>query len=287
MFLSSSIVRIGASPNGKHLSCIFNIHYTVTRPAKQAAGKIPLRVHILKNNHRNRDQFQPSARTTTAVLVNFEQSKARNSAVCAQVCYSYTRENFLGGNTLFLMKDVVRDPNPVLRATAKKLTFPLTAEQKQLAHDLMEYLVISQDEEANAKYHLRPGVGLAAPQVDQSLAMTAVLIPDEEGDDGDKIFMKEVLVNPRVISNSVQNAALAEGEGCLSVDDEHPGYVVRHARVTIEYYNLDGEKKKIRLKNYPAIVCQHEIDHLNGILFYDHISKEHPLEMDPDGILLG
>ncbi len=119
---------------------------------------------------------------------------------------------------MFLMKDVVRDPNPVLRATAKELTFPLSDADKQLAHDLMEYLVISQDEEENKKYKLRPGVGLAAPQVDRSVAMTAVLIPDDDGG----IFLKDVLVNPRVVSHSVQTAALAEGEGCLSVDEPHP-----------------------------------------------------------------
>ena len=99
--------------------------------------------------------------------------------------------------------------------------------------------------------------------------------------------MKEVLVNPRILSHSVQNVALTEGEGCLSVDDEHPGYVIRHDRATIQYQTLDGETKKIRLKNYPAIVCQHEIDHLNGILFYDHIDTKHPFEMDDNGILIG
>jgi peptide deformylase len=185
---------------------------------------------------------------------------------------------------VFLMKDIVRDPNPVLRATAAELTFPLSDEDKQLAHDLMEYLVISQDEEENKKYKLRPGVGLAAPQVDRSVAMTAVLIPDDDGG----IFLQDVLVNPRVISHSVQTAALAEGEGCLSVDDPHPGYVPRHDRVTIKYNTLDGEEKKLRLKHYPAIVVQHEIDHLNGILFYDHIRKDKPFELeDPQGVLLG
>lgn len=184
---------------------------------------------------------------------------------------------------MFLMKDIVRDPAPILRATAKPVEFPLSEENKKLAHDLMEYLIISQDEEQNKIYKLRPGVGLAAPQVDKSLAMTAVLIPDENDD----IYMQEVLINPRIISHSVQNAALEEGEGCLSVDMEHHGYVVRHDRITMTYQTVDGSKHKKRLKNYPAIVCQHEIDHLNGILFYDHISKDNPFTMDEDGILLG
>ena len=94
------------------------------------------------------------------------------------------------------------------------------------------------------------------------------------------------LINPRIISNSVQHAALAEGEGCLSVDKDVPGYVVRADRITISYQNEAGEHKKIRLKNYPAIVCQHEIDHLNGVLFYDHINMEHPFTIDPDAVII-
>ena len=183
---------------------------------------------------------------------------------------------------MYLMKDITRDGAKVLRETAKPVTFPLSDEDKQLAHDMMAYLVISQDEEQNEKYHLRPGVGLAAPQVGQSKAMAAVLVP---GDDNEILF-KEVLINPRIISNSVQHAALAEGEGCLSVDKDVPGYVVRADRNTISYQNEAGEHKKIRLKNYPAIVCQHEIDHLNGVLFYDHINKEHPFTIDPDAVII-
>ncbi|WP_125703171.1 peptide deformylase [Lacticaseibacillus daqingensis] len=183
---------------------------------------------------------------------------------------------------MYLMKDITRDGAPVLRQTAAPVTFPLAAEDQQLAHDMMEYLVISQDEQQNEKYQLRPGVGLAAPQVGVGKAMAAVLVPGPE----DEILFKEVLINPKIISHSVQDAALSEGEGCLSVDKDVPGYVVRHDRITIRYQNLAGETKKVRLKNYPAIVCQHEIDHLNGILFYDHIDKQQPFHMTPEGILI-
>lgn len=56
------------------------------------------------------------------------------------------------------------------------------------------------------------------------------------------------MYNPKIVSHSVQDAALAEGEGCLSVDREVPGYVIRHARVTVEYFDKDGEKHRIKLK---------------------------------------
>jgi len=81
-------------------------------------------------------------------------------------------------------------------------------------------------------------------------------------------------------------SALAEGEGCLSVDRDIPGYVPRHDRITLRYQDVDGTSHKLRLKNYPAIVCQHEIDHLNGILFFDHINMEHPFQADDDLLII-
>lgn len=112
--------------------------------------------------------------------------------------------------------------------------------------------------------------------------MSAVLVP---GPDDEPIF-KDVIINPKIISHSVQNAALAEGEGCLSVDRDIPGYVPRHDRITLRYQDVDGTSHKLRLKNYPAIVCQHEIDHLNGILFFDHINMEHPFQADDDLLII-
>ncbi|KRO18347.1 peptide deformylase [Lacticaseibacillus saniviri] len=183
---------------------------------------------------------------------------------------------------MYLMKDITRDGAPVLRQMAEQVTFPLSEEDEKLANDMMDYLVISQDETENEKYHLRPGVGLAAPQVGVGKSMAAVLVPGAEGE----ILLKEVFINPKIISHSVQDAALAEGEGCLSVDKDIPGYVVRHDRITVRYQNMQGETKKLRLKNYPAIVAQHEIDHLNGILFYDHINDDAPFKLDPNAVII-
>ncbi len=78
--------------------------------------------------------------------------------------------------------------------------------------------------------------------------MAAVLVPGAD----DEILFKEVLINPVIISHSVQPAALSEGEGCLSVDKDIPGYVVRHDRITIRYQNLAGETKKNSLKELPC-----------------------------------
>lgn len=93
--------------------------------------------------------------------------------------------------------------------------------------------------------------------------------------------------NPKIISHSVEKAYLVSGEGCLSVDEDIPGYVPRYARITVEAYDEEGKKLRLRLKEYAAIVFQHEIDHLNGILFYDHIDKENPFKPIDNAIPVG
>ena len=99
------------------------------------------------------------------------------------------------------------------------------------------------------------------------------------------VQIQEIMYNPKVVAHSVQDAALGDGEGCLSVDRDVPGYVVRHARVTVEYFNKEGEKQRVKLRGYNSIVVQHEIDHTNGIMFYDRINKDNPFAIK-DGLLI-
>ena len=75
-----------------------------------------------------------------------------------------------------------------------------------------------------------------------------------------------MVANPKIVSYSNEMIAAEAGEGCLSVNREVEGHVKRHARVTIEGYDLDGNKIKIRAREELAIVFQHEIDHFEGIL---------------------
>lgn len=183
----------------------------------------------------------------------------------------------------FTMDKITRDGEPVLRQVAEKVPFPLSEEHAQLAEDMMTYLVISQDEAQNEKYGLRPGVGLAAPQVGESLQMAAVLIPSLDPQErDDEPYFKGTIFNPVIISESVKRAALDVGEGCLSVDEDVPGFVPRANRITVRYQNEQGETKTIKLRDYPAIVFQHEIDHLHGHLYYDHIDMTAPWEVNDD-----
>lgn len=185
-------------------------------------------------------------------------------------------------NALITMKDIIREGHPTLRKRAEEVVFPLDRETYDLTTEMMAFLENSQNPAVAEKYGLRAGVGLAAPQVDVSKRITAVLIPSIDSDEEDEVILKDVLINPKIVSHSVQTACLKEGEGCLSVDREVEGFVPRSLRITLEYFTIKGEKKKIKLKGYPAIVIQHEVDHLNGVMFYDHINAENPFASDPN-----
>ena len=99
--------------------------------------------------------------------------------------------------------------------------------------------------------------------------------------------MDHRLINPRIISESVKQVYLSGGEGCLSVDNEHQGYVYRKYKILVKAYDVKQQKETvITARGYEAIVLQHEIDHLNGVLFYDHIDKKDPFKLIPDAVRL-
>lgn len=181
---------------------------------------------------------------------------------------------------MILMKDITREGNPVLREKCVDVNIPLSSEDEKALNDMIEYIINSQDDELAKKYGLRPGVGLAAPQIGINKKMLVILSYDEEGH-----LHFYPMVNPKLISYSEEKTYLDCGEGCLSVDREVNGYVHRAKRVTVEtYLYCEGELKhvRLRLKNYIAVVFQHEYDHLNGVLFVDRINKNNPFEVVPN-----
>lgn len=169
------------------------------------------------------------------------------------------------------MDDIIRDPHPTLRLVAKEVTMPASKEDEDILKGLLEYVIASQDEETAKEKGLRPGVGLAAPQINVSKRMIAIHAKDEKGKQH-----SYALYNPKIISHSVERTYLSQGEGCLSVDENIPGYVPRFARITVKAVDVDGNSVKLRLRGFIAIIFQHEIDHLNGVMFYDYINKEDP-----------
>lgn len=198
-------------------------------------------------------------------------------------------EKITKASHLIDMNDIIREGNPMLRAKAEEVTFPLSDQDIILGEKMMQFLKNSQDPVMAEKLGLRGGVGLAAPQLDISKRIIAVLVPNPEDEDGnaptEAYSLQEVMYNPKIVSHSVQDAALADGEGCLSVDRAVEGYVVRHSRVTVEYFDKNGEKHKIKLRSYNSIVVQHEIDHINGIMFYDRINQDNPFAIK-EGMLI-
>ncbi|WP_066176445.1 peptide deformylase [Bacillus marinisedimentorum] len=174
---------------------------------------------------------------------------------------------------MITMKDIIKEGEPVLRETADEVGMPPSAGEQETLSDMLQFLKNSQDPEMASKYNLRPGVGLAAPQINIPKRMIAVHVTDEK----DRLY-SYALFNPKISSHSVEQSYLSGGEGCLSVDRDVPGIVPRYARITVQGTDVEGNKVKLRLRGLPSIVFQHEIDHLNGIMFYDHIDQENPFD---------
>ncbi len=167
---------------------------------------------------------------------------------------------------------IIHDDDPRIRENSADVTLPLSEEDRELLLAMYNYVKDSQDEELCEKRNLSPAVGLAAIQVAQPKKMIAVVVEDEEGN-----AHEWALVNPKIISRSAKQAWLADGEGCLSVPDAHPGIVPRAERIKVRAYDLlTDQNVVIQANGYTAIVLQHEIDHLTGVLYYDHIGKGIP-----------
>lgn len=171
---------------------------------------------------------------------------------------------------MFKKLNILDEKEKTLRQKSIEAKFPLPKYYKKLIQNAIDELTYSQIEEYAEKYELRPGMGLAFPQLGIN---ERIIIIVHEVKDG--IFDNYVVINPKIISYSEEMIAAEAGEGCLSVNRDVEGHVPRHARVTIEGYDEDGNKIKVRAREELAIAFQHEVDHLEGILFYDHIDPKH------------
>ena len=168
-------------------------------------------------------------------------------------------------------KDILDEKDKRLRLVSKEVVFPLEKSDHELIKTMIEYLRNSQIEELAEKYDLRPGMGMSAIQLGVAKRYFVVVNEYDEGK-----FEEYILINPKIVSNSVEQIYVDAGEGCLSVNRPVEGIVPRYARVTMEAYDMDGNKIKVRAREDLAIAMQHELDHLNGILFYDHINPKNP-----------
>lgn len=143
----------------------------------------------------------------------------------------------------------------------------VTPEIKTFIADMLETLRTSE----------RPGVGLAAPQVGKNIRLIVI---ESTGWKNDKdelvgVIPTTVLINPEIIKKSEEKEE--RFEGCLSVPD-YNGYVIRPKKVKVVALDETGKEILIKSSGFLARVLQHEIDHLDGILFTDHIKDKKKLE---------
>jgi peptide deformylase len=141
-------------------------------------------------------------------------------------------------------------PEPVLKQPAAPVS-GIDDELKRLAADMAETM------------YAAPGVGLAAPQVGVSRRL---IVLDCAGKEEPRQLI--TAINPEIIDREGESC---EEEGCLSVP-EYYAKVERSARVTVRYLDLEGQMQECAVEGLWAVCFQHEIDHLDGILFVDHLS---------------
>jgi peptide deformylase len=150
-----------------------------------------------------------------------------------------------------MIRPILTYPDPELKKKSAPVTV-INEKVRELARDMAETM------------YAAPGVGLAAPQIG---VHQRIIVIDVAGQDEPPALI--TAINPVIIH---ADGDAYEEEGCLSVP-KYAANVRRHARVVVKGLNLDGEEVAWRADNLLAIAFQHEIDHLDGILFIDHISQ--------------
>jgi peptide deformylase len=149
-----------------------------------------------------------------------------------------------------MIRTILTYPNPELKKKSAQVTI-ITDPVRELVHDMVETM------------YAAPGVGLAAPQIG---AHQRVIIIDISGKHEPPELI--IAINPVIVH---AEGEAYEEEGCLSVPD-YAANVRRHARVIVKALDLEGVERTWKAENLLAIAFQHEIDHLEGILFVDHLS---------------
>ena len=158
--------------------------------------------------------------------------------------------------------EIAQVGNPILRQQAQ-LVQDLTDQKLQQLMDTL--LTTARD--AN-------GVGIAAPQVSQSYRLFVVCSHPNPRYPDAPMMDPNIMINPRIISH---NDEIVKGwEGCLSVPGVR-GLVPRYKVITVEYLDRYGKLQQQKLKDFVARIFQHELDHLNGILFIDRVDKSEDL----------
>ena len=154
------------------------------------------------------------------------------------------------------IREIIILPDKQLRLVSKRIE-KVTAEVRQLADDMFETM------------YAAPGIGLAAIQVAQPLRLITMDLAKRD-EDGESKPRPRVFINPEILSSSEETSVYEEG--CLSIPEFYDD-VERSAQVKVKYLDLEGKPQEVLANGLFATCLQHEIDHLNGILFIDHLSR--------------
>ena len=150
------------------------------------------------------------------------------------------------------LRDIIVLPDKRLRLKSKPVP-RIDGDIRKLVEDMFETM------------YKAPGIGLAAIQVGVPVRLVVMDLSKKETETEPRVF-----VNPEILSPSEEKSTYEEG--CLSIPDVHED-VERPARVKVKYLDLDGKPHEEDAEGLFATCIQHEVDHLNGVLFIDHISK--------------
>jgi peptide deformylase len=150
------------------------------------------------------------------------------------------------------LRDIIIIPDKRLRLVSKPVE-TVDAQIRALAEDMLETM------------YEAPGIGLAAIQIGEPLRLVTMDLSKKDEERAPQVF-----INPEITWSS-EEASVHE-EGCLSIPEYYED-VERPAKVRLKYLDLDSEPHEVEAEGIFATCIQHEIDHLNGVLFIDHISK--------------
>ena len=150
------------------------------------------------------------------------------------------------------VRDILIIPDKRLRQVSKPVA-KVDASTRKLVEDMFETM------------YAAPGIGLAAIQIGEPRRVVTMDLAKKEDEKEPQVF-----INPELVWSSEEKRS--HEEGCLSIP-EYYEEVERPAEVRVKYLDLDGKKQEIEAKGLLATCLQHEIDHLDGVLFIDHISK--------------
>ena len=155
------------------------------------------------------------------------------------------------------IRPIVEVPDPRLRQISSPVE-EVTDEVRELVSDMFETMYDA------------PGIGLAAIQVGVPKRILVIDLQEPEEEGGEPVKDPRVFINPEILTTSDEEVPYTEG--CLSVPDQYAD-VDRPDRIRARWLGLDGKVREEDIDGLLAVCLQHEMDHLNGVLFIDHLSR--------------